>query len=642
MDNKSIFVGIRVDNKKPWFNQHLYVVNNLEYPKENLRFVYSLQDNAYTKSIAEDIKKFRDENNLNIEVYKEPFDRDMKQYGVEMGASIFKDWQAMFSEDYFMLLDSDIVQIPQFAIKEMQRVDESIVAPYIYMYGTRYFYDTFKFRINGKMFHHEYVPGSGLLTPIKIDSAGGCMLIKGDVFKNIEVKNPYPTVNLCYDAARRGYRTVGLPYLIVQHANLLQYGITHKPLPQQFGGYPQGNVPITCFDKIQRLNREPMPLTPELKAYLEKAYGEYVGMVNEEAQKIYDSSEILQKEKSLKWVQNIQKFYNFYFTRDPLKIMINYYLEPLPEWFEFESSTTCQFKCKMCEHTYWKEPSRFMSFDTFKGIVDQFQDLKWIGASGIGESFLDKDYRKMLRYVKEKDPSIYVEFFDQFYLQKKSDFQEWIDMSYDKIYLSFDAASKEVYEKQRPGSNYDKVLKNLILFDKMKKDQGKHYPRLCTHYIINKDNIHECEDHLQLLKDHDIDIWFVQFSKVLHSYPEIEGMQVDIPEALIAKIQAKGKELGIETRFNVNTNNMKAASYGCTAYTQPFIFADGSVIPCCACNEQNDREYQKQTALGNLTTQSLKEIWYSERARKYRYNLYTGRTDAVCERCPLFNTWSVS
>ena len=183
-----------------------------------------------------------------------------------------------------------------------------------------------------------------------------------------------------------------------------------------------------------------------------------------------------------------------------------------------------------------------------------------LGQSGIGESFLDDDYRKMLRYIKEKDPDIYVEFFDQFILQDKASFQEWLDLSYDHIYLSFDAASKDVYEKQRPGSSYNKVLSNLKLFDKMKKDQEKNYPRLCTHYIINKDNVHECEDHLQLLKDNDIDVWYVQFSKVLHSYPEIEGMQVKVTDEMIQSIQKKGKELGIETRFNINTNNMKCAS----------------------------------------------------------------------------------
>ena len=183
---KDIFVGIRLDNIHPWFNQHLYVVKNLNYPKENLRIVYSLQDNVYTKSIAEKLKIFKDESKLNIEVYKEPYDEDLKKYGVEAGACIFKDWQSMFKEDYFMLLDSDIVQIPSFAISEMIRVNQPIVAPYIYTYGTQYFYDTWKFRIGGRRLHAEFPAGLGLQRPITLDSAGGMMLVKSDVFKEVQ------------------------------------------------------------------------------------------------------------------------------------------------------------------------------------------------------------------------------------------------------------------------------------------------------------------------------------------------------------------------------------------------------------------------------------------------------------------------
>ena len=165
----------------------------------------------------------------------------------------------------------------------------------------------------------------------------------------------------------KGYRTVGLPYVIVQHENLMKHNIQHKPLPAELGRYPIDNGSASFYNKVEGLrNFTPMPLTRELKEYLEKAYDEYVGYSNAMAKSIYDSSPVLQKEKSLRWAQNINKFYNFYFSRDPLKAMINYYLKPMPEWFEFESSTTCQFRCKMCEHTYWKEPPQFMSFETFK------------------------------------------------------------------------------------------------------------------------------------------------------------------------------------------------------------------------------------------------------------------------------------
>ena len=127
------------------------------------------------------------------------------------------------------------------------------------------------------------------------------------------------------------------------------------------------------------------------------------------------------------------------------------FFRPYPQTMEIEITTKCHLKCVICEHTYWKEPGYDMSFDQFKHIINQFPDLKWIGTSGIGSNFLNKDYMKMLRYLKDR--SVYVEFFDSFDLIDESIANELIDMKIDKIWMSFDGANKEDYDKIRCGTN---------------------------------------------------------------------------------------------------------------------------------------------------------------------------------------------
>ncbi|MFQ6118808.1 MAG: hypothetical protein ACE5KE_02860, partial [Methanosarcinales archaeon] len=56
---------------------------------------------------------------------------------------------------------------------------------------------------------------------------------------------------------------------------------------------------------------------------------------------------------------------------------------PYPPSIEIEPTTRCNLRCTICEHTYWNEKGRDMSFKEFKGIVDQFPRLKWIGLTGI-------------------------------------------------------------------------------------------------------------------------------------------------------------------------------------------------------------------------------------------------------------------
>lgn len=630
-----VFVGVRIEGDRPWLKDHFSLLRNLSYNKEDLRIVYSVKDTV-DKGALKAIKEFKDSSKLNIEVYKEPYSKDLLEYGVEMGSSIFNDWKKMFSEDYFLLLDSDIVEAPPFLINELQRVDQPISAPYIYVRNTNIFYDTFKFRIENRCFHPQYPPGSGLIVPIEISSAGGCMLVKGDVFRDTEIVDPYPTVSLCYNAYKRGYRTVGLPYLRVGHEDLTKYNIRHSPLNYRFGGYPRDNIFYSAFNKVRITPGEPGPLTPGLKNYLEDKKNEMDKKIMEDAETIFKNDPIVAKEKSLQWAYNILKFHNYYFTSDPLKIMIDYYLEPYLEWVEVEVSTFCNLSCPMCERTHWKEPNRNMTLEEFKNIIDQFPDLKQIGLTGIGESLMNKDFIEMQKYVK-KDPDVYMEIFDHFHNTTDKVLNEWVDMGLDKIYVSMDAAHEETYAFQRPGSNFEKVLNNIKKLDQIKKDKGVHYPRFCFHYIINKQNLCDVLDYLDLVKDLGVDTWFVQYSRMLHPYPEVKDMFVEVPEKTRNQIFTRAKKLGLEVRFNANTPLVKPPLYQCTAYVQPFIFVTGEVVPCCATNEGNERDYQKEWSMGNVFKTPFKDIWYGNEFRRLRKMLYTGQIHEVCRRCPLFN-----
>ena len=58
---------------------------------------------------------------------------------------------------------------------------------------------------------------------------------------------------------------------------------------------------------------------------------------------------------------------------------------PYPTSIEIEASTACPFKCTICEHTYWDEPAKNMSFEQFKSMVDavlEWGDLVDYGSHG--------------------------------------------------------------------------------------------------------------------------------------------------------------------------------------------------------------------------------------------------------------------
>jgi len=290
----------------------------------------------------------------------------------------------------------------------------------------------------------------------------------------------------------------------------------------------------------------------------------------------------------------------------------------------------------MCEHTYWDEPNRDMSFEEFKGIVDQFPRLKWIGLTGIGESFINKDFMKMLRYVKSK--SILVELYDTFYFIDEDVAKELVEMGVDKIYASIDAATKETYERIRVGSNFERVTNNVKNLLQIKREMNSSFPIVDFHYIISKANFREILQYVEFVHSIAGENIRIQFTRMLHEFDEVEDLFVEVPEEIVQEVNKKGKELGIRIGWNTDVPKSKPHITKCIEWIMPFIFVTGHVIPCCSGNEAGHRDFQKETALGNLFEESFKEIWRSENYKNFRRMLRRGEVPIQCRNCCLYNT----
>jgi pyrroloquinoline quinone biosynthesis protein E len=278
-----------------------------------------------------------------------------------------------------------------------------------------------------------------------------------------------------------------------------------------------------------------------------------------------------------------------------------------------------------------------MSFEQFKSIIDQFPGLKWIGLTGIGESFINKDFLKMLKYVKSKN--IYVELYDPFYFINEGVARELIEMGIDKMFISLDAATKETYEEIRVGSNFDLVTNNLKAFFRLKRELGAYFPEIAFHYIVNKVNLKEIPQYLDLVRSitngRNED---VQITRMLHPFKNVEDLFVEIPAETIRDVSKKAKEMGIKLSWSADVPQTKPSVKKCTEWIMPFIFVTGEVVPCCAGNEAGSRESQKATSLGNIFEQDFKTIWSGEKYKQLRKNLREGNTPAACKNCPLYET----
>lgn len=339
-------------------------------------------------------------------------------------------------------------------------------------------------------------------------------------------------------------------------------------------------------------------------------------------------------EKGYRYAYNYLHFLTFYNTKRPWLIKLLQWLEPYPTYIEIENTTICNLKCLMCEHTYWKEKAQSLSFEQFKAIVDQFPRLKWIGITGIGESYLNKDFHKMIRYCKE-DRKLIVEIYDAFLFVNEQRATELIDMGVEQIYCSMDGATKETYEKIRVGSNFDQVVENLRRFVKIRRERGVFFPVLDFHFIINKINHHEIIPYIELIADIAPGSK-IQFTRLLHRYPEIDDLYMDISPDIIEKAYTRCSQLGVQMFWNQNVSSAKSPMRNCVTWYMPFIFVTGEVIPCCSGNEANRRESQKATSLGNIFEQPFEDIWWGPKYTELRGKIRNNEKPAACSDCCLY------
>src|SRR3989344_2686509 len=151
-----------------------------------------------------------------------------------------------------------------------------------------------------------------------------------------------------------------------------------------------------------------------------------------------------------------------------------------PLHLDIETTCLCNLKCSFCATNY--EPiggQGFMSFDTFKKIIDEgavngLCAVK-LNSGGRGEPLLNKALPEMIAYAKKKG-IIDIYFNTNAVLLTQDVSKKIIETGLDRLSISFEGTTAEVYEKYRVGANFDKVLKNIRDFIQLKREMKKERP----------------------------------------------------------------------------------------------------------------------------------------------------------------------
>lgn len=288
-----------------------------------------------------------------------------------------------------------------------------------------------------------------------------------------------------------------------------------------------------------------------------------------------------------------------------------------PVSISFEPTTSCNLRCPECPSGLraFTRPTGMLENQFFRQTIDDMhQELLYLIFYFQGEPYLNPAFLDMVQYAASK--RIYTATSTNAHYLNDANARKTVESGLDRLIISIDGTTQEVYQQYRVGGRLDKVIEGAKNIVKWKKTLQSRKPFIVFQFLVVKPNEHQIEDVKQLAKDVGVDdVWF--------KTAQIYDYEKD-PNQLIPTIDKysryKKKGEGYEPKN-------KLANHCWKLWHANVITWDGLVVPCCF-----DKDAQHQ--LGNLKEMSFRDTWNNEAYKMFRKQLMNSRKNIdICSNC---------
>src|SRR6186713_3713725 len=202
-----------------------------------------------------------------------------------------------------------------------------------------------------------------------------------------------------------------------------------------------------------------------------------------------------------------------------VKVLSSYYLSKwtkkaiqwgYPVSISFEPTTSCNLRCPECPSGLraFTRPTGMLERNFFKETIDQLhKQLLYLVFYFQGEPFLNPDFLVMVKYASSK--KIYTATSTNAHYLNDDNARRTIESGLDRLIISIDGTTQEVYEQYRVGGNLSKVIEGTKNIIKWKKELKSKTPFIVFQFLVVKPNEHQIEDVKKLGKEIGVDaVWF--------------------------------------------------------------------------------------------------------------------------------------
>lgn len=288
-----------------------------------------------------------------------------------------------------------------------------------------------------------------------------------------------------------------------------------------------------------------------------------------------------------------------------------------PGAISVEPSTKCNLHCPECPvgNNSLKRPATNLSYHDFKIIIDKTAPwCQYLSLYFQGEPFLNPEIIQMIHYAKQK--KIFVATSSNGHFLNDSVAKEIVKSKLDKLIISLDGATPDVYQKYRVGGNFETVLAGIRNLVKWKNDLQSSTPILIVQFVVFRHNEHQIEDIKNLVKS-------------------LGKIRLEIKTAQVYNFEDKQSILPQNTTFSRYDFNDKGSPHiksnlpnRCWRSWHSGVITDqGHWVPCCF---DKDADF----TMGNILTESLPDIWGGLVYEDFRSTIFSNRQSiAMCRNC---------
>lgn len=315
----------------------------------------------------------------------------------------------------------------------------------------------------------------------------------------------------------------------------------------------------------------------------------------------------------------------FDFLGEPLRV------RGTPAFLQIEPTILCNLECKFCINPFLDRAREALTLEKFQRILDQVPTVVKISLVGIGESTLNKNLFDLVREAKRR--GIEIGTTSNGTILNEKILEGFVHSGLDWLNFSLDGATKETYERMRPGATFEKTLENIRRVVAAVGDRPK--PKLDIWFLSTSYNIDELPRMVPLVKSLGIRKLCTQGVHYWGHEDWKDGASKAnaVPDLLRrlreARDLARREGLEFVAQNFPDPSKPRACKW---PWKGSYITADGFVTPCC----ENGSD-PKKINFGNLFETSYRQIWNGEGYREFRQGLKSrARRPKICEACPSY------